>query len=87
MSAMVELAVEALVLVTVAVDLENADVPVVLSLVQLVVSEDTVDDVVTAYVIVETVVETVGPSGCLIRPILRPPYSVNHTFTAPPASV
>ena len=47
-STMVELAVEALVVVKIAVDLETADVPVVLGLVQLVVSAVTVEDVVTA---------------------------------------
>jgi hypothetical protein len=40
-----------------------------------------VEDVVTAELIEYTVVETVGPSGCLIRPILPPAYSANHTFT------
>jgi len=86
-SIMVELAVETVVFVAVAVEceatiLENVDLaPVhVVRLVKL-------DDVVIAYVIEETVVETVGPSGCLIRPILLPAYSVNHTFTIPPVSL
>jgi hypothetical protein len=86
-SIMVELAVEAVVFVAIAVECEatvlvNTDLaPVhVVRLVKL-------DDVVMAYVIEETVVETVGPSGCLIRPILLPAYSVNHTLTTPPVSL
>ncbi len=34
-----------------------------------------------AEVIADTVVETVGPSGCLNRPILPAPNSVNQTFS------
>jgi hypothetical protein len=48
-----------------------------------VVTVKTVDDVVTIEEKEYTVVETVGPSGCLTRPILLPPYSVNQTLTIP----
>jgi len=85
-STIVELAVGAEAFVAVAVEWMTVDDPVVLGLNP---SNDvvTVEDVVTAEVIEYTVVETVGPSGCLILPILRPAYSVNHTFTAPLGSV
>ena len=85
-STIVELVVEAVVFVAVAVERYTVDTPVVLGRVPLNVVV-TVEDVVTAEVIEYTVVETVGPSGCLILPILRPAYSVNHTFTVPPSSV
>jgi hypothetical protein len=85
-STMVELAVEAVVFVAVAVltdvmYFENVAREPVHNVVV------TVEDVVTAYVIEETVVETVGPSGCLMRPILLPTNSVNHTFMVPPVSL
>jgi len=81
-STIVELAVRALTFVAVAVERNTIDVPVVLGRdpLNVVVA---VEDVVTAEVIEYTVVETDGPSGCLIRPILLPAYSVNHTFTVP----
>ena len=85
-STMVEDAVVAEVSVAVAVERYTVNAPVVLDCdpSNVVVA---VEEVVTAEVIELTVVETVGPSGCLIRPILRPAYSVNHTFATPPVSV
>ena len=46
-------------------------------------------DVVTAEVrvVVDIVVVMVGPSGCLRRPILLAPNSVNHTFNVSPVLV
>ena len=84
-STMVELAVVAVVFVAVAVERNTVDTPVDLARDSDVVV--TVEEVVTAELIEYQVVETVGPSGCLILPILRPAYSVNHTFTVPPISV
>jgi len=85
-STMVEDAVVAEVSAAVAVERCTVTAPVVLGRdpSNVVVA---VEEVVTAEVIELTVVETVGPSGCLILPILRPAYSVNHTFTTPPVSV
>lgn len=86
MSTIVELAVEAVVFVAVDAPIDVMYLEfAVFDTVQLDVV--TVENVVTAYVIEETVVETVGPSGCLRRPILLPAYSVNHTFIVPPVSL
>jgi len=87
-STIVELAVgqETFVAIIGVVGRNTVDDPVVLGRDPLNVVV-TVEDVVTAEVIEYTVVETVGPSGCLILPILRPAYSVNHTFTLPLGSV
>ena len=52
-----------------------------------VVTVSTVDDVVTIEEREYTVVDTVGPSGCLSLPIFLPPYSVNQTLTVPPVSL
>lgn len=84
-SAMVELIVAAEVFVAVAVERNTVDDPIDLARDSDV--EIAVPEVVTAELIEYQVVETVGPSGCLILPIYRPAYSVNHTFTVPPVSV
>jgi hypothetical protein len=88
-SIMVELAVEAVVFVAADVSAWEGTVVLENVLLSLLIQLDvvTVEDVVTAYVIEETVVETVGPSGCLRRPILLPAYSVNQTFTVPTVSL
>lgn len=86
-STIVELAVDTVLLVAdVAALQDTTEIPLVIGLVPLNVVV-AVDDVVTADVIEDTVVETVGPSGCLTLPILRPAYSVNHTFTVPSVSM
>lgn len=86
-SMIVELAVEAVVFVAVAVECKGTILENVLLTMLAQLDVVTVDDVLTAYVIEVTVVETVGPSGCLRRPILLPAYSVNQTFTVPKVSL
>jgi hypothetical protein len=84
----VELVVDATVVVTVGLDVAATTVFVVVgTMMGDVATLVTVDDVVTIEEKEYTVVETVGPSGCLTRPILLPPYSVNQTLTIPFDSV
>jgi len=85
-STIVELAVgqDAFVAVVTLQDATGVRVTIGMDPLNVVVTDE---DVVTAELIEYTVVDTVGPSGCLILPILRPAYSVNHTFTVPLGSV
>lgn len=81
-----ELAVEAAVAVTNGVEkLANGMVETA-AVVGDVETVSTVDEVDTADEMEYTVVDTVGPSGCLSLPILLPPYSANQTLTTPVAS-
>ena len=83
----VELVVDATVVVTVGLDVAATTVFVTGTMMGGVPTLVTVDDVVTIEEKEYTVVETVGPSGCLSLPILLPPYSVNQTLTIPFDSV
>jgi len=86
-STIVELVVDAVDIVVTGDDVAPTIVFLVPGTVGEVVIVRTVDDVVTMDEKEDTVVDTVGPSGCLSLPILLPPYSVNQTLTVPPNSL
>jgi len=86
-STSVELAVKTVIGVTESAILDVIGVVVVVLLaLQVLVNIVIVVEVETALDIEYTVLVTVGPSGCLSRPILLPPYSANHTLTTPVAA-